>query len=339
MIDTSHIRLGSTVTVSFDVSRRDTGTERRAPDVRSGVLVARRNEDDGSQRLVVETLNVYDDGGTHRSESVHFSTGDDVKIEVVASPAAGSMLVVYNMGLWNQRVRHVAPSRLAALEWLEEHRPDWLEHGDIGVVPAHDDEPEWTRPLEIGLVPVRRSESFRDLPEGVTGIPVGDRHPGAFGFRRRKHVHEGVDLYCTEGATVHAMEAGEVVAVIPFTGTIAEPPSPWWNDTWAVLVEGVSGVVVYGEVDGISTKVGDRIETGRPIGRVRRVMTKDNGRPLDMLHVELHRHGTRDAYEWTLEGERPASLLDPTEMLLSIHFAEARTRPVPASTIRVRRIA
>jgi len=319
MTDTSQIPLGSNVVVHFGGSH---GASDPAKATRNGILLARRTEAGWPERLVVGTLDAYDDG--HEGRSVNFLMTADIEVELVAAPPAGSMLVVDGRSHQEQRVRNVAPSRLAALEWLEEHRPDWREHGDMEVVPAYPDEPVWINPLPVGLVPVRRSDSFLDLPEGVTGIPIGDRHPGAFGFRRRKHVHEGVDLYCAENMVVHAMESGRVVAVIPFTGTIAEPPSPWWNDTWAVLIEGVSGVVVYGEIDGVRVSTGDVVEAGRPVGAVRRVMTKDNGRPLDMLHVELHQHGTRDAYEWKLEGERPSSLLDPTEMLLSIHFAEAR---------------
>lgn len=175
----------------------------------------------------------------------------------------------------------------------------------------------WHRPIPFALVADADPEGFFSHPDGTTGIPVGDAHPGAFGFVRANHVHEGVDLYCPEGTPVHAVEDGTVVAIIPFTGPSAEPPSPWWHDTLAVLVEGSSGVVVYGEVDiGTGIVIGSRLKAGEPFAHVVRVLRKDKGRPTAMLHLELHVPGTRDAFEWTQDAGRPASLLDPTDRLL-----------------------
>ena len=175
----------------------------------------------------------------------------------------------------------------------------------------------WTSPIPLRLVAQYESEGFASNPDGVTGIPVGDAHPGAFGFVRANHVHEGVDLYCPEGTPVRAVEDGTVVAIIPFTGPSAVPPSPWWHDTLAVLVEGASGVVVYGEVGlGTGVRVGTRLAEGETFAHVVQVLRKDKGRPTSMLHLELHVPDTRDAYEWTIEGGRPVSLLDPTSFLL-----------------------
>ena len=170
----------------------------------------------------------------------------------------------------------------------------------------------WTKPLPLNLIPTSDGESFRNMPEGSTGLPCG-LHPGAFGFKRKHHIHEGVDLYCPEGTLVRAVETGTVVAVIDFTGSKADPPSPWWYDTQAVLIEGPTGVVIYGEIESFVQK-GERIYAGEEIGRVKQVLTIDKGRPMSMLHLELHRSGTRDAFAW--EAERPESLLDPTNYLL-----------------------
>lgn len=175
----------------------------------------------------------------------------------------------------------------------------------------------WSKPIPLSIVADPDPDGFSRHPEGTTGLPVGPDHPGAFGHVRRNHVHEGVDLYCPEGTPVHAVEDGVVVAVIDFTGTAAEPPSPWWRDTQAVLVEGETGVVVYGEIaPGADIRVGVRFDAGDAIGRVVQVLAKDKGRPMTMLHLELHRHGTRDAYEWTEGGGAPESLRDPTPHLM-----------------------
>jgi hypothetical protein len=281
---------------------------------KEGMLVMRQDRN----RSLPARLTIAVGAGTDDAHSVSFCSSM-YELETVSPPPPGSMLIMYGMGSPMERVRHLAPGRLAALDWLDEHRPDWREHGDIAIVASDPDEPTWISPVPLRLVPDRDSEGFRDMPFGTTGIPVGDAHPGAFGFRRRNHVHEGVDLYVPEGTPVGAVEDGQVVSVVPFTGAIAVPPSPFWRDTWAVLVEGRSGTVVYGEVDRVPVKAGDEIAAGTVLGYVREVLVKDKvpPRPKSMLHLELHRGRVDDAWEWPVDGPRPATLLDPTDLLLS----------------------
>lgn len=169
----------------------------------------------------------------------------------------------------------------------------------------------WVVPIDRVLVPTADRNLL--VKAHQTQLPLAP-HPGAFGVRRKHHTHEGVDLYCPTGTLVTAVEPGMVVAVIAFTGPCATPPSPWWQPTWAVLIEGASGVVVYGEIQP-QVRVGQEVRSGVPIGTVMRVLIKDKGYPLSMLHLELHVSGTRDAYDWV--DERPPSLLDPTPFLLN----------------------
>lgn len=171
----------------------------------------------------------------------------------------------------------------------------------------------WVNPLPLTLIPTDDSYSFRDMPKGHTGLPLTP-HPGAFGVQRKYHIHEGVDLYAPEGTPVFAVEDGEVVAVIPFTGEHANYPH--WENTWAVLVEGETGVVVYGEIQAI-VKPGDRVGAGQSIGSILRVLRKDKGRPMAMLHLELYDHGVRDTVEWK-EGSQAIGHFDPTPHLLKI---------------------
>lgn len=181
----------------------------------------------------------------------------------------------------------------------------------------------WVRPVPLVLLPTADPGSFAGMPGGQTGLPLLP-HPGAFGFERRHHVHEGVDLYCPEGTEVRAVEAGTVVAIAPFTGEAASPPSPWWRDTWSVMVEGASGVVNYGEVvPEPSLTVGAAVPAGALLGRVATVLTVDKGRPMAMLHLELYEHGVRDSTEWRLGEPRPERLLDPTQHLASCAAAPA----------------
>lgn len=154
------------------------------------------------------------------------------------------------------------------------------------------------------------SWSFQNCPSNIGEIPVGS-HVGAFAVQRKNHTHEGIDFYAPEGTAVFAVEHGIVVVVEPFTGPLAG--SPWWCDTQCVLVEGVSGVVVYGEI-AARVVVGEEVQPGCLIGTVARVLPKNKGRPQDMLHLELHTHGTRSCSEWL--HQRPKTLLDPTPYCL-----------------------
>ena len=170
----------------------------------------------------------------------------------------------------------------------------------------------WNLPISKVLVPTK-FQTFVTLPH-ETHLPLAP-HPGAFGVKRKHHTHEGVDLYCAEGTDVHAVEDGKIVAILHFTGEQAIPPSLWWRDTMAMLVEGESGVVVYGEMaPRLGKLVGDKVRRGDVVGNVMQVLSHYKGFPVSMLHLELHIHGTRDAYDWV--DEKPVSLLDPTPFLM-----------------------
>lgn len=140
-------------------------------------------------------------------------------------------------------------------------------------------------------------------------------HVGAFGVRRKFDVHTGVDLYCAHGNEVFAVEDGVVVAREIYTGPRAD--SPWWNETYAVLVEGVSGVVCYGEIafDRALPPAGQKIYRGQRLGTALTVLKRYKGRPTTMLHFELYEHGVRESTWWRLDEDKPAKLLDPTEKL------------------------
>lgn len=148
------------------------------------------------------------------------------------------------------------------------------------------------------------------LPGITTDIPY-DVWPGSFGAARKYDVHTGVDLHCRPGQIVVAVEDGVVSNVVWFTGQNAD--SPWWNDTRAVLVQGESGVVCYGEV-AENVEVGQRVKAGDEIGKVVQVLKKDKGRPTAMLHLELYTE-CKEPVWWRHGEEKPANLLDPTEYL------------------------
>jgi hypothetical protein len=149
-------------------------------------------------------------------------------------------------------------------------------------------------------------------------IPVPGS-PGSFGFQRSHYFHDGNDLYCQEGQEVIAIEDGVVVDISIFTGEDADPPSPWWNSTKAVLVEGKSGVIGYCEINPMFYLVlGFKVKEGDMIGRVVPVLKEDKGNGTSMLHLNLYTPGTTKHVTWALDQEKPENLLDSTQLLRSI---------------------
>jgi len=155
------------------------------------------------------------------------------------------------------------------------------------------------------------------LPGTELIIPGRMPHPGSFGAIRKYDIHTGIDLYCEPEQQVIAVEDGEVILIEDFTGEFANPPSPWWHNTKAVLVEGDSGVVIYGEIRPLETiTVGQKIKQGELIGNVVTVLKKDKGTPMTMLHLELYKSGTRETVVWNLGEPQPENLLSPLIKLL-----------------------
>lgn len=173
-------------------------------------------------------------------------------------------------------------------------------------------------PLDKQAVISDDSNSFVGIDyQYQTEVLVGN-HVGAFGTVRKNHVHEGVDLYCLPGDEVYAMEDGVVTLVEHFTGEFTSPPSPWWENTRAVHVEGETGVIVYGElIEEDSIVEGKAVKRGELIGKVKTVLRKDKGRPMTMLHLELYDHGSRASVVWDVGAEKPALLKDPTDILIA----------------------
>ncbi len=174
----------------------------------------------------------------------------------------------------------------------------------------------WLFPLRLKVVgPTENSMSFQSIDKwNEVEIPIGD-HVGAFGVKRKNHIHNGVDLYCYEIEPVFAVEDGTIVDVRQWTGEDAG--SPWWEDTWAILVEGESGVVAYGEIfliDPIITN--NKIKRGDLVGTVKTVLKENKGRPITMLHLQMYKHGHLCAGGWDTNDPKPDTLIDPTPFLL-----------------------
>lgn len=137
---------------------------------------------------------------------------------------------------------------------------------------------------------------------------------GILGAVRKYDVHTGVDFYCEKGAPVSCVSGGVVVDVFQFTGEAVG--TPWWNDTFAVVVEAGDLVYVYGEIYSI-VAIGDLLEAGSLIGHVSPVLKVDKGiTPRSMLHLEVWRKvGYIKNFAWELGAPRPEALLDPMEVI------------------------
>lgn len=146
-------------------------------------------------------------------------------------------------------------------------------------------------------------------------VPLFPDAPGRFGAKRKHEIHTGVDIYTETDQSVVSMEDGVVIEIERFTGThVPGKPSPWWNNTWAVLVEGASGVIAYGEIRPC-VEIGKRLRAGDKIGEVIPVLRTFKGRPMVMLHMELLRLSSRKTSLWPCGTTRPQNLLDPTPLL------------------------
>lgn len=165
-----------------------------------------------------------------------------------------------------------------------------LACGDVGVgAMASVEDICWITKKNVDWYP-----PFGDFRNVV--LPKG---PGEFGYQRTDYRHTGVDLYCEEYDPIYAVEAGYVVHSGQFTGQ-----EGYWEDTFAVMVQGKSGVVCYGELFPGCWPVGERIHKGQLIGCVKRVLKPGKERPdipghsLSMLHLELWEDGVKEFKDW-----------------------------------------
>lgn len=137
-----------------------------------------------------------------------------------------------------------------------------------------------------------------------------------FGAKRKYDVHTGLDLFCNEGELVYSIYDGIVLKIEKFTGF---EESPWWNDTYAVLVyhENINKTIVYGEINP-NVNEGDIIKKGDIIGSVLRVLKNDKGLPTTMLHIEAYNGKQYETVFWHHNEKQPIGL-ENIELILNIN--------------------
>lgn len=153
------------------------------------------------------------------------------------------------------------------------------------------------------------------LKNKIPNIPLINSM-GDFAFKRSFYYHPGIDLYCEEGQEIQAIEDGIVSHIENFTGPDADPASPWWNETWSILIEGASGALGYCELKPSNhIKIGLKVLAGDIIGQIIPVLKKDKGNGTTMLHFEQYVAGTRHHVTWYLNENKPEELVDPRILL------------------------
>ena len=155
--------------------------------------------------------------------------------------------------------------------------------------------------------------SWKDpLPAVCWSLPIGKYHPAGFGYSKNHNVHTGVDLYVSYNAPVHSVENGTVIDIVKFTGPQTNYPN--LLPTQAILIEGQSGVVLYGEIEVLEEiQIGQLIEAGSKIAHIKCAVPDQ-----PMLHLELYKPGTKNSCVWKQGQPQPKPLLDPTSYLLSL---------------------
>lgn len=179
-------------------------------------------------------------------------------------------------------------------------------------------------PLKKEKITLNHTENgFLSDYTNQTEIPLLP-HPGAFAKKRKHHRHEGIDLYANDGDDVIAIESGIVIDIFQFTGENVN--SPWWNDTFGILIEGENYTLNYGElIPHKDLNIGDKIKAGELIGNIKTVLKVNKGRPMSMLHLEMYKKGTKKTINmWDLNKEKPKELLDPTILLLYLANIERK---------------
>jgi hypothetical protein len=139
---------------------------------------------------------------------------------------------------------------------------------------------------------------------------------GDFGHKRSFYYHPGIDIYTNNNEEIFAIESGKIVNIEIFTGPNANPTSPWWNETFSIMIEGNSGVIGYCElILENNLKINNYVKEGDLLGKITPVLKKDKGVGTSMLHLELYTKGTKEHCSWLHEDEKPENLLNPRELL------------------------
>jgi hypothetical protein len=142
-------------------------------------------------------------------------------------------------------------------------------------------------------------------------LPSPFETAAGFGYSQKNGKHQsGIELYCDEGQEVFAIEESDIIDMFLSTGYGAE--TPWFQNTYTLLLEGNSGVINYSCIlIDHDVKFGKTIKEGQLIGRIKKLMDIS----IPSLYIGLYYNGVEEPIEWNRGEVKPTELLDPTDML------------------------
>jgi spore germination cell wall hydrolase CwlJ-like protein len=150
----------------------------------------------------------------------------------------------------------------------------------------------------------------------TAGKIVGQSGRRFFADRRggARH-HVGMDVFCKDGDVVVACAPGKIIAFYSF---YKRPTTG--EDTFALFIAHDGVVINYGEVKPnarakFGWNIGDTVTAGQHIAEVSGT---------DMIHFETYVPGTTQNARWLAGGAKPASLLNPTMLLLTLASGATR---------------
>lgn len=196
----------------------------------------------------------------------------------------------------------------------EEDRRTWVRPSTVQVYHA---EPEpATNPRTI----IMRNPWHDPMPDFSWTLPAGRYNERAFGYRGSKTsplletissgINTGLFLESNPGTRVNLVEDGTVLAIRDFKVKYShtEKSDSTQLKLKSVFVEGETGVVIYsGLVLDSDIKVGMILNAGESIGTL----------GMKIFKLELYSHGITQPIFWSPALEKPKTLLDPTNYLLS----------------------
>ena len=185
--------------------------------------------------------------------------------------------------------------------------------------PSH---PQHTTTLIAPLLQQQQNIKWSNpLPDTASfSIPIGKTQQGAFGSRKQHQYCSGVEIQCETNQRVCAVEDGKVVRIFDYS----KQQNSWVNKTRVIMVEGLSGVVCYCNLQEDKTLVeGQEIKKGTCIGYTVPIY-KDKSST--KIRIELYVKNIRKRLNWYFTKPKPKQLLDPTQYLLSTIAYHSRSK-------------
>jgi murein DD-endopeptidase MepM/ murein hydrolase activator NlpD len=172
------------------------------------------------------------------------------------------------------------------------------------------------------------------VPDSFSRVIPMDNAQGSFWENRQDRNHAGVDIYAPSGSVVLATEDGFILETCIFT---SPDVIRYWNITYSILLKTPDNRILrFAEMGDITVKQGQKVVAGDLLGHVGIVLNTDKIDETSpgyiqklkvanlpaMLHFEMYSSLPIEVQNYLggnfFKGQRPVSLINPTEYLKSI---------------------